>query len=80
MMIFDLMVLTLTMMFVAVVSLAMQHVNANTTILSNYDLDILTFNGRCMASVVMHKFINIITSRDYKVGSRLHQRNLPSYS
>ena len=80
MMIFDLMVLTLTMMFVAVVTLAMQHVNANTTILSNYDLDILTFNGRCMASVVMHKFINIITSRDYKVGSRLHQRNLPSYS
>ena len=68
MMIFDLMVLTLTMMFVAVVSLAMQHVNANTTILSNYDLDILTFNGRCMASVVMHKFINIITSRKYKVG------------
>ena len=80
MMIFDLLVLTLTMMFVAVVNLAMQHVNANTTILSNYDLDILTFNGRCMASVVMHKFINIITSRDYKVGSRLHQRNLPSHS
>ena len=78
MMMFDPMTLTLTMMFVAVVTLAMQHVNANTTILSNYDLDILTFNGRCMASVVMHKFINIITSRDYKVGSRLHQRNLPS--
>ena len=52
---------------IPVVSLAMQHVNANASILSNYDLDIMTFNGRCMASVVMHKFINIITSRDYKV-------------
>ena len=29
---------------------------------SNYSLDILTFNGYCMASIVMHKFINIITS------------------
>ena len=46
----------------------MQHVNANASILSNYDIDVMTFNGRCMASVVMHKFINIITSRDYKVG------------
>ena len=53
---------------IPVVSLAMQHVNANASILSNYDIDVMTFNGRCMASVVMHKFINIITSRDYKVG------------
>ena len=54
---------------IPVVTLAMQHVNANASILNNYDLDIMTFNGRCMASVVMHKFINIITSRDYKVGA-----------
>ena len=54
---------------IPVVSLAMQHVNANASILSNYDIDVMTFNGRCMASVVMHKFINIITSRDYKVGA-----------
>ena len=53
---------------IPVVSLAMQHVNANASILSNYDIDVMTFNGRCMASVVMHKFINIITDRDFKVG------------
>ena len=58
----------ITLYIIPVVSLAKQHVNANLSILSNYDLDIMTFNGRCMASVVMHKFINIITSRDYKVG------------
>ena len=53
--------------FLPVVSLAMQHVNANDSILENYVLNMNTQDGQCVASVVMHKFINIITGRNYKV-------------
>ena len=45
----------------------MQHVNANDSILENYVLNMNTQDGQCVASVVMHKFINIITGRNYKV-------------
>ncbi len=46
--------------------LAKQHVNANDTILSNYELDLHISDGQCTASVVMKRFIEIITNRDYK--------------
>ena len=50
-----------------VVSLAMQHVNANNSVLQNYVLDMDMQDGQCVASVVMHKFINVVAGRNYEV-------------
>ena len=45
--------------------LAQQHVNANSTILPNYDLNILLTDGQCKADMVMKRFIEIITNKNH---------------
>jgi hypothetical protein len=46
--------------------MAKRDVNANSSILANYELDLHVSDGQCTASVVMKRFIEIITSRDKK--------------
>ena len=53
-------------LFVPVAFLAQKHVNANSSVLANYDLDLNINDGQCTADVVMKRFIEIITNRDYK--------------
>ena len=46
--------------------LAQQHINSNNSILSNYDMQLQISDGQCSAGIVMKRFIDIITNRDYK--------------
>jgi hypothetical protein len=46
--------------------MAKADINANSSILSNYDLHINAMDGKCTADVVMKRFIEIITNYDYK--------------
>lgn len=49
-----------------VAQMAKADINANSNILSNYDLHINALDGKCTADVVMKRFIEIITNHDYK--------------
>ena len=45
--------------------LAIAHVNKNNSLLGNYDLALSFLNGECKADMVMKRFIEIITNKDY---------------
>ena len=49
-----------------VAALARDHVNANSTVLPNYELDLHGTDGQCTADVVMKAFIGIITNKEFK--------------
>lgn len=45
---------------------AQKDVNSNSTILANYDLQLIIYDGQCTADVVMKRFIDIITHHEFK--------------
>ncbi|CAB4065673.1 unnamed protein product [Lepeophtheirus salmonis] len=51
---------------VPVAKMAQEHINARKDILDNYELQLAIFDGQCKADIVMKRFIEIITNRDYK--------------
>ena len=52
--------------FFAVAKLAVDHINSNSSILSNYDLELIPLDGKCSADHVMRSFISFIQNPQYK--------------
>ena len=49
-----------------VLTMALEDINSNSSILPNYDLAPVLINGECRSDVVMKGFIDIITNKDRK--------------
>ena len=46
--------------------MAVDHINSNSSILSNYDLELSVGDGKCSADHVMRSFISFYTNPQYK--------------